>query len=204
MDTKPKPMRQKPNSIADTHTPSDSYELIVRVILEGLVVHPADLQVTVNDHHTGTTVMARPRSEDAGRLIGKAARTVQAMQVILKAISGRRGEFVRFLVDTSGLPRSGALNEAFQPNPNWDSDEDAFWVLRYMADLALGEGIPITTKSVNKRTTFALIPQNPATGGVVAALDAIMMAWGRNNGRIISVECENCAFEPIEPSNPSS
>ena len=101
------------------YTPSD--RLAPRVPVKDFVEHvvsriidrPDELHVEVVEGDRAIVVETRVAPIDAGRVIGRDGRTINALRVLVMAIAARSGK--RAVLDVVEIPRVGQNGDAAQP-----------------------------------------------------------------------------------------
>jgi predicted RNA-binding protein YlqC (UPF0109 family) len=63
----------------------DALEHLVR----GIVDHPDDVSVDLQDRRQGRVLEVRVNPEDLGKVIGRAGRTAKALRTVMSALGGR-------------------------------------------------------------------------------------------------------------------
>lgn len=75
----------------------------VEHLIKGIVDHPEDVSVRLNESRRGRTLRIRVNPEDMGRVIGRGGRTAAAVRTVVSAIDPQPGSPLRVdFVDVSG------------------------------------------------------------------------------------------------------
>lgn len=158
-----------------------TYAPLFRKFAQGIVYRPFMMSITEVRTASRVTLFTRVHIDDIGILCGASGKVIKSLQWIFKKIGAKNGEKVHIAVDKHGNPQGRP--QKWQ-NESWDRTEEA---LALAAEALVCSGISGSVRAEDNETgTVLTIDGAPAD--MVDALHIALRAWGKSQGRDITVK----------------
>lgn len=179
------------------------YKDILRRIATEFITYPDCLEVNEFSISTpNVRLTIRGHVADQPKLIGGAAKNIQALQAIMSEIGNNRGQSVRVSVLDSnvGTPETPIK---FKSDNNWTRDSELVSLLQYVLSQALPFPSNVRADSKPLVTVLFIETELPLTPEFEFGLTTIFRAIGKNKGRIVNLHGTEQTKETVR-SKPNS
>lgn len=159
-----------------------TYAPLFRKFAQGIVYRPFMMSITEIRTASRVTLFTRVHVDDIGILCGKSGKVIKALQWLFKKIGAENGDKVHISVEKYGEAKERPQR---WHNAAWDKTEEA---LALASDVLLASGNVTTSIRVNESETETTLELIDAPIDMVEALHIALRAWGKSQGRDITVK----------------
>lgn len=165
---------------------------VVRRLLDGVVSKPnllkIDTEIIPSSIHV--VIVADAECGDQSRVMGKKGRMIDAID----HIAGLGGKAMNQVVKVSLFRENGTRFTVapmeFQPNVNWDNDDDQAAIdrLTFIGNLAINGEFKVQSFQVTDTAVLVIFTNAEVSEKTLGCFNTLMAPWGWRHGRRITVE----------------
>lgn len=170
---------------------SKAHEPVVKLVRD-LVLrytkHPEALQVDGGEMGPAIVMAVKAHRDDHPRLVGSQGRNISALQAVARAYGARHGRQIRLTLLEPTIGEKMAREE-FREDPQWQPDATLKLLKRLIGETHEGKA-KVRHNAVASLSYFMVAADTPITTELLAALNTLFHAIGRNEGRLIEVHAD--------------